>query len=82
MAAAAFAGPATLRPAAAALAVLVALMAVGSYFANRRVWLLVSIVNNLALLLFFKYAGFIVENLNQALAACGSLAAAGPARAP
>ncbi len=69
--AAALAGPLTLRPTAAALAVLVALMAVGSYFANRRVWLLVSIVNNLALLFFFKYAGFIAENLNQALAACG-----------
>ncbi len=80
LAAAALAGPATLRPTAAALAVLVGLMAVGSYFANRRVWLLVSIVNNLALLFFFKYAGFIVENFNHALAACGlSLRLAQPA---
>ena len=40
----------------------------GSWLASRRVWLLISIVNNLALLLFFKYARFVVENLNQLLA--------------
>jgi D-alanyl-lipoteichoic acid acyltransferase DltB (MBOAT superfamily) len=57
-------GPPTLRPAALALAGLVLLMAVGAGFGSRRIWLLVSLVNNLALLLFFKYARFVVENLN------------------
>jgi alginate O-acetyltransferase complex protein AlgI len=31
---------------------------------NRRPWLIVSIVNNLTLLGFFKYADFLIENLN------------------
>ena len=31
---------------------------------NRRHWLIVSIVNNLTLLAFFKYADFLIENLN------------------
>ena len=31
---------------------------------RRKIWLLVSIVNNLALLSFFKYGSFIAENLN------------------
>jgi len=31
---------------------------------RRRIWLFISIVNNLALLGFFKYAGFITDNLN------------------
>ncbi len=48
---------------------LVLLMAVGACFGSRRIWLLISLVNNLALLLFFKYARFVVENLNQVLAA-------------
>jgi D-alanyl-lipoteichoic acid acyltransferase DltB (MBOAT superfamily) len=60
----AFAGPATLRPTMAALSVLVLLMALGALFSSRRIWLLISVVNNLALLLFFKYARFVVENLN------------------
>jgi D-alanyl-lipoteichoic acid acyltransferase DltB (MBOAT superfamily) len=63
----AWAGPATLRPAALALALLVLLMALGAWFGSRRIWLLVSLINNLALLLFFKYARFVVENLNQVL---------------
>jgi D-alanyl-lipoteichoic acid acyltransferase DltB (MBOAT superfamily) len=58
-------GPATLRAALLALAGLVSLMAVGAAFGSRKIWLLVSLVNNLALLLFFKYARFVVENLNQ-----------------
>jgi D-alanyl-lipoteichoic acid acyltransferase DltB (MBOAT superfamily) len=61
----AFAGPTTLRPTLLVLAVLVSLMAVGALFGSRRIWLLVSLVNNLTLLLFFKYARFVVENLNQ-----------------
>ncbi|MHC4738585.1 MAG: MBOAT family O-acyltransferase [Planctomycetota bacterium] len=31
---------------------------------RRKIWLLVSIINNLALLVFFKYSGFITENVN------------------
>jgi D-alanyl-lipoteichoic acid acyltransferase DltB (MBOAT superfamily) len=77
---AAWAGPATLRPTLLALAVLVLLMAVGAWFASRRIWLVISLVNNLALLLFFKYARFVVENLNQVLSLCGgSLRLADPA---
>jgi len=57
-------GPVTLRPTCAVFALLVVLMAVGAWFANRRIWLLISLVNNLALLLFFKYARFVIENLN------------------
>jgi D-alanyl-lipoteichoic acid acyltransferase DltB (MBOAT superfamily) len=60
-------GPASLRPALIALATLVLFMAVGARLASRRAWLVISIINNLALLLFFKYAGFVEENLNQLL---------------
>lgn len=60
----AVAGLPTLRATLSALAFLFFMMAVGAFFASRRVWLLVSIVNNLALLLFFKYALFVVENCN------------------
>jgi alginate O-acetyltransferase complex protein AlgI len=69
--AAAVAGPPTLRPTAGVFAVLVMLMAVGAFAASRRIWLFISIFNNLALLLFFKYAGFVVENLNQAFGSIG-----------
>jgi D-alanyl-lipoteichoic acid acyltransferase DltB (MBOAT superfamily) len=57
-------GPNTLQPAMIALSSLVFLMALGALFSSRRIWLLISLVNNLALLLFFKYARFVVENLN------------------
>src|SRR4029078_12978659 len=33
-------------------------------YSSRRIWLLISLVNNLALLVFFKYARFFAENLN------------------
>jgi alginate O-acetyltransferase complex protein AlgI len=39
---------------------------------RRRVWLSVSIVNNLALLGFFKYGKFVTANLNALLASLGS----------
>ena len=39
---------------------------------RKKIWLSVSIVNNLALLSFFKYGGFITENLNAALSQLGS----------
>src|SRR5579862_2208947 len=57
-------GPASLRPTLAGFSVLVLLMALGALLANRRIWLLISLVNNLALLLFFKYARFLIENFN------------------
>ena len=47
-----------------AFAVLVSLMAVGSLMGSRRLWLLISLFNNLFLLLFFKYARFVIENLS------------------
>src|SRR5580765_393735 len=58
------AGPRTLRPTMGVLGMLVLLMALGALFSSRRIWLGISLVNNLALLLFFKYARFVVENLN------------------
>ncbi|PYJ54659.1 MAG: hypothetical protein DME24_25995 [Verrucomicrobia bacterium] len=64
----ALAGPKTLRPTMGALGVLVLLMALGALLSSRRIWLLISLVNNLALLLFFKYARFVVENLNAVFA--------------
>ncbi len=57
------AGPRTLRPTMLALSLIVLLMALGALYRSRRIWLLISVVNNLALLLFFKYARFVVENL-------------------
>ena len=60
----ALAGPKTLRPTMAVLSLLVFLMALGALLSSRRIWLLISLVNNLALLLFFKYARFVAENLN------------------
>ncbi|MCL5098167.1 MAG: MBOAT family protein [Candidatus Omnitrophica bacterium] len=62
------AGPVTLRPLMAGLALILLLMAAGALFSNRRIWLIISIVNNLSLLFFFKYARFVVENANGILA--------------
>jgi D-alanyl-lipoteichoic acid acyltransferase DltB (MBOAT superfamily) len=59
-------GPKTLRPTMAGFSVLVLLMALGALYSSRKIWLLISLVNNLALLIFFKYARFFVENLNVA----------------
>jgi D-alanyl-lipoteichoic acid acyltransferase DltB (MBOAT superfamily) len=61
-------GPKTLRPTMALLGVIVLLMAAGALYSSRKIWLLISLVNNLALLLFFKYARFAVENINTCLA--------------
>jgi D-alanyl-lipoteichoic acid acyltransferase DltB (MBOAT superfamily) len=61
-------GPQTLRPTMAAFSLIVLLMALGALYSSRRIWLLISVVNNLALLLFFKYARFMVENLNAVFA--------------
>src|SRR6266487_622889 len=60
----AWVGPQTLRPTMLALSLIVLLMALGALYGSRRIWLLISVVNNLALLLFFKYGRFVVENLS------------------
>src|SRR5712671_2812097 len=62
------AGPLTLRPTMAMAALILSFMAAGAFLCSRRTWLVVSIVNNFAILAFFKYARFIVENLNTLLA--------------
>ena len=62
-----FAGPQTLRATMAMAALILLLMAVGAFFCSRRTWLVVSIVNNFAILAFFKYARFIIENVNALL---------------
>ncbi|MGA3267184.1 MAG: MBOAT family O-acyltransferase [Verrucomicrobiota bacterium] len=61
------AGPHTVRPAMVALGFICLLMALGALFRSRRTWLFISVANNLALLLFFKYARFVSENLNALL---------------
>src|SRR5678815_4696247 len=66
----AWAGPHTLRPTMAMAALILSLMAVGAFFCSRRTWLVVSIVNNFAILAFFKYARFVIENVNALLASC------------
>ena len=38
---------------------------------KRRLWLSLSVINNLALLGFFKYGGFVADNLNQLLSTLG-----------
>jgi len=60
-------GPKTLRPTMALLTLILLLMSLGALLSSRRIWLLISIVNNLALLIFFKYARFFIENLNAVL---------------
>ena len=59
-------GPVTLRPLSTVFVLIFLLMALGSALSSRGIWLLISIVNNLLLLLFFKYARFVIENLNGA----------------
>jgi D-alanyl-lipoteichoic acid acyltransferase DltB (MBOAT superfamily) len=61
-------GPRTLRPTMAVFGLIVLLMGLGALYSSRRIWLVISLVNNLALLLFFKYARFVAENLNGILA--------------
>src|SRR3954468_19388792 len=57
-------GPPTLRPTMTLFILICFLMALGALLRSRKTWLIVSIVNNLALLIFFKYAGFGTENFN------------------
>jgi len=61
------AGPRTLRPAMGTIGVILALMAAGAFLGSRRIWLVISVANNLLLLLFFKYARFVAENVNAIL---------------
>src|SRR4051812_18595566 len=58
------AGPPTLRPTMAMAALILSMMALGAFLSSRRTWLVVSIVNNFAILVFFKYARFFIENIN------------------
>jgi D-alanyl-lipoteichoic acid acyltransferase DltB (MBOAT superfamily) len=60
----AFFGEKSLRPLMWGLALIFGLSAAGAWFSNRKVWLVISLVNNLSLLVFFKYAGFFIDNLN------------------
>src|SRR5205085_3739689 len=53
-----FIGPRTLRPTMAMVSLILSLMAMGAFFCSRRTWLVVSIANNFAILVFFKYARF------------------------
>ena len=64
----AIAGPPTLRFTLGVLSLIFFLMALGSLFSSRRIWLVISLFNNLALLVFFKYARFFVENLTELFA--------------
>src|SRR5207237_6046818 len=66
----ALAGPQTLRPTMVMAALILSLMTVGAFFCSRRTWLVVSIVNNFAILVFFKYARFFIENINALLTSC------------
>ncbi len=61
------AGPHTLRPTLAGLGLIFLLMALGAFFSSRPLWLVISIFNNLAILLFFKYARFVLENCQHLL---------------
>lgn len=64
-------GPQSLKPTLAALGVFALLMGLGALLGSRKIWLLNSIVNNLSLLIFFKYARFMIQNINALLAAIG-----------
>jgi D-alanyl-lipoteichoic acid acyltransferase DltB (MBOAT superfamily) len=67
----ALAGPNTLRATFWMFGLLLGCMSVGAFFNSRGTWLAVSLINNFAILAFFKYAGFVVDNLNAVLNACG-----------
>ena len=58
------AGPETFRFVGGVTAVIVGLIALAARYENRKVWLATSLVNNLSVLVFFKYADFLIENLN------------------
>lgn len=63
----AIAGPSTLRPLMLGLSLILSLMVFGAMSGKRLTWLVVSLVNNLALLVFFKYSSFFAENINAVL---------------
>ena len=68
---AAFAGIDNLRPMLLGVSFILTLMALGIAFSSRKIWLVVSLINNLSLLAFFKYAGFFEDSINALLAKAG-----------
>ena len=64
----ALAGPKTLRPFTAGLGLIMLFMALGALYSSRGIWLVFGIFITITPLLFFKYAQFIVDNLNAILA--------------
>ncbi len=64
----AISGVDNLRPMMLWLMMILLLMAMATAFSSRKIWLVVSLINNLSLLVFFKYAGFMTEAINQLLA--------------
>ena len=60
-----------LRPMMLWLCLILSLMAMGVAFSSRKTWLVVSLINNLSLLAFFKYAGFFSEAINRLFAHAG-----------
>jgi len=65
-------GVGNLRPMMLWLTMILSLMAMGTAFSSRKIWLIVSLINNLSLLAFFKYAGFLSETINGLLAKAGA----------
>ena len=62
--AAAVIGIDNLRPMMLWIMLILFLMAMGTAFSSRKIWLIISLINNLSLLVFFKYADFIAESFN------------------
>jgi len=60
-----------LRPLLIWFGMIFSFMAMGLAFSNRKIWLIISLVNNLSLLVFFKYAGFFTTSINSLLAKVG-----------
>ncbi|MDO9543250.1 MAG: hypothetical protein Q7J98_13160, partial [Kiritimatiellia bacterium] len=63
----ALAGPKTLRPFAGGLGSIMLLMALCALYSSRGIWLVFGLFNATVPLLFFKYAQFIIDNLNAIL---------------
>ena len=64
-------GPESLRFVCGLFAVILGLMAGAALFESRRIWLATSLVNNLSVLIFFKYADFLISNFNAAFQGVG-----------
>lgn len=57
-------GPAEVRFISGAAVFILGMIAIASGWDRKRLWLATSMVNNLSLLVFFKYADFFIENIN------------------